>query len=149
ALLGRADPERLARSNRAALDQLLEERFFARSKAIKREAAMRRLGALLDDGLGRGERAAAGRGGAVATPPGPGRADALLFQRASLAGEGLRLVAELDELWTAGAREVLDFVRPRRWAFGSNQAAPADRDFLLGLVEAELGALGERSRGRV
>ena len=33
-------------------------------------------------------------------------------------------------VYAACAREVLDFVRPRRWPFGSNEAAPADRDFL-------------------
>jgi len=40
-------------------------------------------------------------------------------------------------------------VRPRRWAFGSNEAAPADRDFLLGLLDERLGSLLDASRARV
>jgi hypothetical protein len=43
---------------------------------------------------------------------------------------------------------VLDFVRPRRWPFGSNEAAPADRDFLIQLLDERLGALLDASRAR-
>ena len=34
------------------------------------------------------------------------------------------------------AREVLALVRPRRLPFGSNQASPADRDYLIALLES-------------
>ncbi len=150
ALLGRSDPARLARSNRAELDRALEERFFAKSKSIKREAATRRLGALLDEAAARAERIiTSGRQAEIDAAQAAVRADRVLFAQHFLPQERLRLAADLDALWTAGAREVLDFVRPRRWAFGSNQAAPADRDFLLGLVEEKLAALGDGSRARV
>jgi tetratricopeptide (TPR) repeat protein len=150
ALAGRGDPARLARSNKVELERVLEERFFARSKSIKREAAARRLRALLDEASARVEAELAnGRAGEIERVVAAVRADRVLFERRFLGEERLRLVGELDELWTGCAREVLDFVRPRRWAFGSNQAAPADRDFLLGLVEEKLGVLGDRSRVRV
>jgi hypothetical protein len=47
------------------------------------------------------------------------------------------------------ARETLDFVRPRRWPFGENAASPADRDFLIALLEEKLRSLVARSRARV
>jgi tetratricopeptide (TPR) repeat protein/ribosome biogenesis GTPase A len=150
ALLGKSDPARLAKSNRAELDKVLEERFFAKSKSIKREAAIRRLRALADEAQRRGESALAqGRQSAIDAALAAVRADQVIFQRRFLAEERLRLVADLDALYAAGAREVLDFVRPRRWAFGSHQAQPADRDFLLGLVEEKLAALEDASRARV
>src|SRR5207302_1300792 len=55
ALLGRGDPERLLRSNRAELDRVLSERFFARAEAIKREASTRRMSAILDEAHRRAE----------------------------------------------------------------------------------------------
>jgi hypothetical protein len=64
------------------------------------------------------------------------------------ASERGRLSQSADEVYTMCAREVLDFARPRRWVFGSNQAAPADRDFLLGLLDERLGALLDASRAR-
>lgn len=150
ALLGRSDAERLERSNRAELDRVLGERFFARAEAIKREAATHRMRALLSEAEVRA-RAAVGAGHQA-------EIDAALaalrtaedgFVRRFLVEERLRLRADLDELLGAGAREVLDFVRPRRWAFGSNQAQPADRDYLMALVEEKIGQLGEGSRSRV
>jgi tetratricopeptide (TPR) repeat protein/GTPase SAR1 family protein len=150
ALLGRGDAARLAKSNRAELDRVLEERFFARSKSIKREAAVRRLGALLDEARARGEKALASeRQSAIDQAIAAVRADQVIFARRFLPEERLRLIGDLDALFSAGAREVLDFVRPRRWVFGNNQAAPADRDFLVGLVEEKLGALADGSRARV
>ena len=158
ALLGRkqGDASRLAKSNRAELDRVLEERFFKRAKSIKRAAATRRIGALLDEAARRGHAAidgepgdAAGRRTAIDGALASVRADQVIWQRRFLGEERLRLVEELDAVYEAGAREVLDFVRPRRWAFGSNRAAPADRDFLLGLVEEKLSGLGEHSRARV
>src|SRR5262249_31799396 len=62
--------------------------------------------------------------------------------------ERRRLTDEADAVYAACAREVLDFVRPRRWAFGSNEASPADRDFLIQLLDERLGALLEAARGR-
>ncbi|MSP61939.1 MAG: tetratricopeptide repeat protein [Myxococcales bacterium] len=152
ALLGQKekDKKRLAKSNREELGRVLEERFFARSHSIKREAAARRLGALLDQALARGEQALASTAQSeIDAALSSVRADQVVFARRFVAEERLRLVADLDALYTAASREILDFVRPRRWAFGSNQAAPADRDFLLALVDDQLAGLAARSRVRV
>ncbi len=152
ALAGRRanDSERLAQSNYTLLDQTLEERFFSRARAIQREAAHKRLAALLD----RADAIAQPLAGtttldAVDTALTAVRADALLFQKEFLRAERTRLAEASESVYAACAREVLDFVRPRRWAFGSNEAAPADRDFLLGLLDERLGALLDASRGRV
>lgn len=149
ALLGRSDPERRARSNREALEHALEEHYYARAKSIQRGQATRRLRALVEQALKRAE---------AAREQGP--RDALIEARRAgdeararlprfLNDERLALVADLDEVYAQAAREVLDFVRPRRSAFGENQATPADRDFLVGLVEEQLGALASTSSRRV
>jgi tetratricopeptide (TPR) repeat protein len=149
ALLGRSDAERLQRSNRAELDRVLGERFFARAEAIKREAATRRMRALLGEAEARAQAAArAGHQAEIEAARAALRTAEDSFVRRFLVEERLRLRADLDELLGAGAREVLDFVRPRRWAFGSNQAQPADRDYLMALVEEKIGQLGEGSRSR-
>jgi tetratricopeptide (TPR) repeat protein/GTPase SAR1 family protein len=150
ALLGRSDAERLERSNRAELDRVLGERFFARAEAIKREAAAHRMRALLGEAQARAQAAAgAGHQAEIDVALAALRTAEDGFVRRFLIEERLRLRADLDELLGAGAREVLDFVRPRRWAFGSNQAQPADRDYLMALVEEKIGQLGEGSRSRV
>jgi hypothetical protein len=152
ALLGRAEAERLVRSNRAQLDKVLEERFFARAEMIKREAAVHRLGTILDEARARGERLAASGGereAAVVAAQAKVREAQGVFARRFLVEERLRLREALDELLSRSAREVLDFVRPRRWAFGSHQAQPADRDFLVALAEERVAALAEGSRARV
>jgi small GTP-binding protein len=145
-----SDAEQLARSNYAALEQTLEERFFSRARAIQREAARTRLGALLERAQAAGTRLLDDEKlRAVETALAQVRADQLLFARDFLASERGRLSQSADEVYTMCAREVLDFARPRRWVFGSNQAAPADRDFLLGLLDERLGALLDASRARI
>jgi small GTP-binding protein len=152
ALAGRRknDAEQLARSNYALLDRTLEERFFSRARAIQREAAHTRLGHLLDraDAIAK-PLAGTGQLDALDAALAAVRADALLFQREFLRAERTRLLEAAEVVYAACAREVLDFVRPRRWAFGSNEAAPADRDFLLGLLDERLGSLLDASRARV
>lgn len=149
ALLGRDDPERRTRSNRAALERALEEHFYARAKAIQRGQATRRLRALVEQA--RTRAAAALEVGPLAALTEARRATHEAGERLArfLGDERLALVANLDELYAQAAREVLDFVRPRRTAFSENQATPADRDFLVGLVEEQLGALASASGRRV
>ncbi|HEX9100806.1 MAG TPA: hypothetical protein VF997_01315 [Polyangia bacterium] len=76
------------------------------------------------------------------------RAERLAFERDFMVAERRRLNEAADAVYAACAREVLDFVRPRRWPFGSNEAAPADRDFLIQLLDERLGALLDASRAR-
>jgi small GTP-binding protein len=145
-----ADDALLAQSNYPLLAAALEERFFSKARAIQRDACRVRLRALIDramhiaGGLIDPTRIDAVKGALTAV-----RADALLFERDLLQAERRRLALAVDEVYTDCAREVLDFVRPRRWPFGSNEAAPADRDFLLNLLDERLGAILHASRERV
>ncbi|HRI54354.1 MAG TPA: dynamin family protein, partial [Pseudomonadota bacterium] len=152
ALLGRrqGDGERLQRANLPALEQALEERFFARAQAIKNAAAQTRLAALLD----KAREQVSGLWQASARDELDQelrlcQADSLLFLRDFIPAERRRLIADADSSHKLAAREILDFVRPRRWPFGEHQAAPADRDFLLVLLDDKLAALTAASRARV
>jgi Tfp pilus assembly protein PilF/GTP-binding protein EngB required for normal cell division len=131
------------------LRRFLEERLFARSRDIKREAAGRRLLQL----LGQAERSVLAlverlddattaieeltRGLAASFPP-----EQMTRERATLEGA-------LHAVYRRGATEVLDFVRPRRWALGEHRATDADRDFLLELLAGGLEGLCDASYGRV
>jgi len=152
AMLGRksSDAERMRRANLPALEQALEERFFQRAQAIKHSAARARLLALLD-------RARTHIEGLISSPTRDSlerdlrllQADGLLFQRDLLPRERKLLLNDADAAHRAAARETLDFVRPRRWPFSEHQAAPADRDFLLTLLDEKFVAMAKASRGRV
>lgn len=152
ALFGRkeGDAARLERANLKALEQALEERFFQRSQAIKNEAARGRLLLLLER--------ARNQAAALYSPAQREQreqelrllqADALLFQRDFIPAERKRLIADAETTHRTAARETLDFVRPRRWPFSEHHAAPADRDFLIALLDEKLGALAQSSRARV
>lgn len=152
ALLGRKnkDADQQRRANLPALEQALEERFFARSQAIKHAAARARLHALLERARAHAAAlASTSRQGELEQMLRLSQADALLFLRDFVPAERRRLVADADTAHRAAARETLDFVRPRRWPFSEHQAAPADRDFLLALLDEKLLALTQASRARV
>lgn len=150
------DAAALAASRFPELRRFLEERLFARSRDIKREAAGRRLLQL----LGQAERAVlavaeeldraaaaideAGRELAARLPPSRRGGPASLVE-----DERAALEAGLREVYRRGAAEVLDFVRPRRWALGEHRATDADRDFLLELLAGGLEGLCESSFRRV
>ena len=143
------DEAQLQSSNYPALAQALEERFFSRARAIKREAATTRLRQLLAGARAVGQAqldrcALEPIAGAEADV----RAERLAFERDFMVAERRRLNEAADAVYAACAREVLDFVRPRRWPFGSNEAAPADCDFLIQLLDERLGALLESGRAR-
>lgn len=152
AMLGRksGDAERMRRANLHALEQALEERFFQRAQAIKHAAARTRLLALLD-------RARTHIEGLISSPTRDNlerdlrllQADGLLFQRDLVPRERKLLLNDADAAHRAAARETLDFVRPRRWPFSEHQAAPADRDFLLTLLDEKFVAMAQASRSRV
>jgi hypothetical protein len=57
-------------------------------------------------------------------------------------------MAQTDLLRRA-AREVLDLVRPRKLPFGSHSATPADREYLIALLDDGFAAAIEASRARV
>jgi small GTP-binding protein len=143
------DEAKLQASNYAALAQALEERFFSRARAIKREAATSRLGQLIAQARTIAQAQLERRAlEPIATAEVNVRAERLAFERDFMVAERRRLNEAADAVYGACAREVLDFVRPRRWPFGSNEAAPADRDFLIQLLDERLGLLLESGRGR-
>jgi small GTP-binding protein len=151
ALLARKqhDEAQLAASNYPALASALEERFFSRARAIKREAATTRLRQLLAQARAAGHAQLDRRAlEPLATAEANVRAERLAFERDFIIAERRRLNEAADAVYAACAREVLDFVRPRRWPFGSNEAAPADRDFLIQLLDERLGALLDAGRAR-
>src|SRR5262249_29207376 len=126
-----------------------EERFFSRARAIKREAATARLRQLLGEARAIGQALLDRRAlEPIATAEANVRAERLAFERDFIVAERRRLNEAADAVYAACAREVLDFVRPRRWPFGSNEAAPADRDFLIQLLDERLGTLLENGRAR-
>ncbi|MCS6915302.1 MAG: tetratricopeptide repeat protein [Myxococcales bacterium] len=144
------DPSRVKRSNLPVLLQILQERFFARSQAIKQATVRARLVALLRRGRSLVEGLLdPARQQELRQAVRLAQADALLFVRDVIPTERRRLIADTDRIHRLAAREILDFVRPRRWPFGENRATPPDRDFLLGLLDEQLGDLLAASRARV
>ena len=143
------DEAQLAASNYPALASALEERFFSRARAIKREAATTRLGQLLAQARAVGQARLDRRAlEPLAAAEAAVRAERVAFERDFIVAERRRLNEAADAVYAACAREVLDFVRPRRWPFGSNEAAPADCDFLIQLLDERLGALLDAGRAR-
>ncbi len=138
------------RANRAELERVLEERFFSRAELIKRESALRRLGTLLAEAGDRTQKLlASDRSAEFAAAIAAVRTEEGLFLQGFLSAERLRLSSDLEALFALAAREVLEFVRPRSWVFGSHRATDPDRDFLVGLVEEQLRMVGRGSQARV
>jgi small GTP-binding protein len=150
ALAARKNNEDPTPSNYPLLAATLEERFFGKARAIQRDACRTRLRALLDRAATTaGSLLDLGRIDAVGAALTSVRAEALIFEKELLESERRKLALAVDEVYSACAREVLDFVQPRRWPFGSNQAAPADRDFLLNLLDERFWQILVTSRERV
>jgi hypothetical protein len=148
----RADAGATDDGNWTALAEALEARFFSQARGLKRQACDRRLGAL----LGRARAAMQDRRAATSTSASALAAAASRVREAQarLAREVVpaerRAVTErVGDLYRTAAREVLDLVRPRRLPFGSHQASPADRDYLLALLESGFSALLEPIRARI
>jgi tetratricopeptide (TPR) repeat protein/GTPase SAR1 family protein len=152
ALFGRQvhDDSRVQGSNYPTLLQTLEERFFSQARAIQRGAARVRLAELLERARRIGvDRLQECQTEAVEDALATLRSVEARFMSDFLAAERRRLFAAAAEVHDSSAKEILEFVRPRRWVFGSHSAAPADRDFLLHLLDERFGAVLEDSRARV
>ncbi len=144
------DDSKLAESNYAGLLAALEDRFFSRSRAIKAAACRARFVALLEEATARATKARAQLDrDESASLESNLRGERLLFERELLPAEKRQLNLDASEVYSACASEVLEFVRPRRWVFGSNEATPADRDFLVGVLEERLFAILDQSRRRL
>ena len=130
----------------------LEERFFTQARQIKRAACARRLGTVISSARaviqaeGDAVRAAADRLVAAAAEA---RGRGVAFIDGSVTRERRQLTLAQTELLRRAAREVLDLVRPRRIPFGSHSATPADREYLIALLDDGFAAAIEASRARV
>ncbi len=138
--------------NWAALAAALEERFFARARELKLAAAERRLGNLIaaarDQASARVGRTAAAAAAFTAAAE-RAAADRDRFIDQVVTHERRQLTTATAELCRRAAREVLDLVSPRKLPFGSHKATPADRDYLLALLESGFEESLEPSRRRV
>jgi tetratricopeptide (TPR) repeat protein len=154
ALKGRLaqDAARTESSRYPQLNALLEERFYSRGRALKRASCVARATALVAAGAERARSATAELDAALTTLADAGAAlteARRILQRSFLPRERMALMRDAEAGYRAAAHEVLDFARPRRWPFGSNEAAPADRDFLLELMDEHAESLLQASLGRV
>jgi small GTP-binding protein len=146
------DAAALAASGWPALEAALEERFFQNARVLKRDACVKRLGALLAAARARADAAAEAAGRRAADLDAAAtalRADAAILLRGVLAEEARALAERLSHSYRDAAREVLELVRPRRTPFGANQAQAADRDYLVRLLERALAEIVEPTRQRV
>ncbi len=126
--------DQLEASRFPELRGFLEERLFARSRQIKRQASRQRLDGILASARQRiSEMLDQAEGGR-------GRLDELRLEVAAhldpalLDREREALQGSVEEVYRQGAGEVLEFVRPRQWRLGQHKASAADRDFLLDLL---------------
>jgi small GTP-binding protein len=175
--LAKEDQDALAASRFGELRGFLEQRIFSRSRRIKRDASTRKLIDLGREALERlareqrsqaavrdrlqAARLALGELGAspvisqvgqardLVSEAGQARDLARLTASTLLVSEQAAFEDDLLAVYHDAAREVLDFVRPRRWALGSHRVEPADRDFLLELLSERLVDVATRSRQRV
>jgi len=138
--------------NWAALAGALEERFFAQARQLKRDACARRLAAVVavartstDAGRSDAADAADAARKAAAGLDAATRA----FGQIGVAAERRALADAATALYRRAAREVLDLVRPRRLPFSQHSATPADRDYLISLLDAGFEAALVAGRRRV
>ena len=133
---GRTDP------GLEALTAVLERRFFAHARELKRATATAALMRFVESA-----RAAA--------PPSvvPDLArrrrtlEALAQRlRSAVDGERIALGARIDEGYRRAAFEVREFVQPRSWLFGEHRATPADEEFLAELLEDAVAQAADGTR---
>lgn len=135
-----------------ALLSALEERFFARARELKREVGGRRLADLLARMAAIVDREHAGAActaEALAATRRDLESARAAFPEEVVATERRALAERVKDLYGLAARELLELVRPRRLPFGSHSATPADRDYLLALLDAGFDAALGPARSRV
>lgn len=160
------DPAALQRSHFPELRAFLEQRIFSRSRRLKREATARKLIGLGKEALERLTREQrsqlaardrlTGARAALLQLEAPSLRSAAIPDSSAKAARSALVVSEqtafgtdLLAVYNDAAAEVLDFVRPRRWALGSHRVEPADRDFLRELLLERLSDVAARSQKRV
>jgi Flp pilus assembly protein TadD/GTP-binding protein EngB required for normal cell division len=126
----------------AALTEVLERRFWADARGLKRATACAALARFVEAAQ-------------KATPPPPPlssdlaqRAHAALARRLQSAvdRERIALGVRIDEGYRRAALEVREFVQPRSWLFGEHRATPADEEFLAELLEDAVARAADGTR---
>ncbi len=124
--------------NWAQLSGALEDRFFTQARQIKRAACARRLLLVI---AAAGATVGRDRDRLVETAAAlRGRREELVAAASRAADDVVApvrrdLAAAVDALYRRAAREVIELVRPRQLPFGSHSATPADRDYLLAMLD--------------
>jgi tetratricopeptide (TPR) repeat protein/GTPase Era involved in 16S rRNA processing len=138
--------------NWSGLFHALEERFFTHARQLKRDACARRLGDVVTRARAAidADRTAATHAAELARAAASQLDQAAADFTAKTVDAERRAMAEATtHLYRRAAREVLDLVQPRRLPFQSNSATPADRDYLIALLDAGYEAALEAGRRRV
>jgi hypothetical protein len=138
--------------NWGALISALEERFFQQARALKRAACARRVSTVIADArqiLADAAKVAHDAAARLSTCADDVESRQLRFIEEVVTRERRELTDAETSLLRRAAREVLDLVRPRRLPFGSHTATPADRDYLLALLDDGFAAALDASRARV
>ncbi|MCP4445865.1 MAG: hypothetical protein GY811_11055 [Myxococcales bacterium] len=133
------------------LSTALEERFFRDARKLKKQALGRRLASVHARALvlvgervrEQGTQAEMLKQGAVKAMKGM-----LKFVDETVEQERATINRDAGLLYRQAAKEILELVRPRKMPFGSHRASPADRDYLLGLLDSGYEALLSESRTR-
>ncbi len=126
----------------AALGEVLERRFWADARELKRATACAALARFVE-----AARAAAPPPAAPSSE-GARRALGALAERlrSALDRERIALGARIDEGYRHAALEVREFVQPRSWLFGEHRATPADEEFLAELLEDAVARAADGTR---
>jgi hypothetical protein len=126
----------------AALEEVLERRFWADARELKRATACAALARFVE--------AARVAAPAPAAPSSDGTRRALTALsarlRSALDRERIALGARIEDGYRRAALEVREFVQPRSWLFGEHRATPADEDFLAELLEDAVTRAAEGTR---
>lgn len=129
----------------------LEARFFKHARLLKKQALNRRLENVLDKAdacASKGSHSKSEHAAALRDAADQARRTMLHFVDEVVENERLTIGHDAGLLYREAAREVLELVRPRKLPFGSHKASPADRDYLLGLLESGFERLLSSSRER-
>ncbi len=134
-----------------ALSEQLEERFFQHARLLKKQALSRRLTSVHNRALELVDKRVANQGTQterLKKAAIEAMKSMLTFVDETVEQERATMNRDAGLLYRQAAREVLELVRPRKIPFGSHKASPADRDYLLGLLDSGYESLLGESRKR-
>ncbi len=133
------------------LSTQLEERFFQDARKLKEQALARRLTSVHNRALELvGERVVtqSAQTELLKHAAVDAMKSMLHFLDEVVDQERATINRDAGLLYRQAAKEILELVRPRKMPFGSHKASPADRDYLLGLLDSGYETLLDESRTR-